>query len=401
MSEPPEIGRAYTEVAELGAVTLARRAEMLSLFSGDERVHLDLEGRLHRAWLGGDSFQRGIDGRVRRVHIERGPGAPRWLDIDVLDPGEAEPVLERVIDQVRQAAALAAGRELSAEIAEPLERAQAWDLSRYAEELAHFRRVYRPIPILPPDQNRALVVQITEGCSFNRCTFCHLYHDVRFRLRPPEELREHVRAVRELFGRALSLRRGVFLGQANALVVDQKKLVALIELVRDELGAQPLGAFIDSFTRPKTPDELEELSALGLDSVALGLESGSAEVLSGLGKPVEVDAAVELIHGVGKAGIRRGVIVLVGAGGRRFASQHVDDTVRAITAMQLGPRDRVYLSPLHVIEGSVYEQRMRKDALEPLDRAALDEQASELRQRLRSAGVGASIARYDIRRFIY
>ena len=293
------------------------------------------------------------------------------------------------------------GAELPPEVAEPLERALAWDLARYREELEHFRRVYQPIPILPPDQNRALVVQITEGCSFNRCTFCHLYRDVRFRMRPPDELRRHVRAVRELFGRALSLRRGVFLGQANALVVEQEKLVAAIGVVREELGEGPLGSFIDSFTRPKTLAELQQLHELGLDSVALGLESGSAEVLTGLGKPVEVDAAVELIHGVGQAGIRRGVIVLVGAGGRRFAGAHVDGTVAAIAAMQLGRRDRVYLSPLHVIPGSGYEQRMRQDALEPLSTRELDEQAAELRTRLRKSGVAAPIALYDIRRFIY
>ncbi len=401
MSEAPEIGQAYTSVAELGALTLARRAELLSVFSGDDRVHLDLEGRLHRAWLEGDSFQRGIDGRVRRVHVERGERAPRWLDIDVLAAGETEPILERVVDKVREAVALAADRDLPPAIAEPLERAQAWDLQRYREEVAHFARVYRPIPILPPDQNRALVVQITEGCSFNRCTFCHLYKDVRFRLRTPEELRQHVGGVRELFGRALSLRRGVFLGQANALVVDQKKLTALIYLIRAELGEGPLGAFIDSFTRPKTLGELEELSALGLDSVALGLESGSAEVLAGLGKPMEVDDAVKLVQSVGQAGIRRGVIVLVGAGGRRLAEEHVDRTIAAIEAMQLGPRDRVYLSPLHVIPGSVYEARLRDDALQPLTPAELAEQGDTLRDRLRASGVTAPIALYDIRRFIY
>lgn len=401
MSHGPEIGRAYTSVAELGALTLARRAEVLSVFSGDDRVHLDLEGRLHRAWLGGDSFQRGIDGRVRRVHIDRGDGAPRWLDIDVLAPREAEPILERAIDKVRQAHELSAGHPLPPDIAEPLERAAAWDLARYREELVRFSRAYRPIPILPPDQNRALVVQITEGCSFNRCTFCHLYKDVRFRLRPPDELRRHLGEVRELFGRALLLRRGVFLGQANALVVEQEKLTAAIRLVREELGEGPLGSFIDSFTRRKTAEELRELTALGLSSVALGLESGSAEVLSGLGKPMEVDDAVKLVQSVGEAGIRRGVIVLVGAGGKRLAREHVERTVAALEAMQLGPRDRVYLSPLHVIPGSAYEARLRDDALEPLSPAELTAQAKELRERLRGKGVAPPIALYDIRRFIY
>jgi hypothetical protein len=95
------------------------------------------------------------------------------------------------------------------------------------------------------------------------------------------------------------------------------------------------------------------------------------------------------------------VIVLVGAGGRRLAGEHVERTTATIEAMQLGPRDRVYLSPLHVIPGSAYEARLRDDALEPLSSAELAEQGHVLRARLRNCGVSAPIALYDIRRFIY
>lgn len=401
-----EIGRAYHTVLPLGDdLTVARREPTLGVFSGGDRVHLDLDGRLHRAWIDGVSYQRGLDGRVRRVQVGREPDATRWLDIDVLTSAEAAPVLARVIAIVARAAGEAARAEAVPDaVRQPLERAAGWDAARYAAARAHFARVYQPIPILPPDQNRALVVQMTEGCSWNKCTFCHLYRDVRFRMRPPDELRRHVRDVLELCGRALPLRHGVFLGQANALVVEQKKLVEAIGAVRAELGDAtdwPLGAFIDSFTRPKTAAELAELRQLGLDSVALGLESGSARVLEGLGKPMEIDDAVALVGALGSARIRRSVIVLVGAGGRRHAAEHVEQTVAALSKMQLGKRDRVYLSPLLVHAGSAYEQRMRADGLEPLDAGELAAQARKFREILRERGVASPIALYDIRRFIY
>lgn len=406
MTATEEIGRAYHTVLPLGAdLVVARRDVTLGIFSGEDRVHLDLEGRLHRAWLGGSSYQRGLDGRVRRVHVGREPDASRWLDIDVLDATRATPVIDRTRAIVESA--VRAARQVAAipdAIAEPLARAAAWDGARYAAELQRFAAVYRPIPILPPDQNRALVVQVTEGCSFNRCTFCHLYRDVRFRLRPPEELRHHVRSVLELCGRALPLRHGVFLGQANALVVEQAKLLEAIRVVKGELdapGRWPLGAFVDSFTRPKTAEELVELRELGLESVALGLESGSGAVLQGLGKPLEVAAAIDLVHALGDANIRRGVIVLVGAGGAGLAAEHVASTVDAIARMHLGRRDRVYLSPLHVHPGSAYEACMRADGLAALDGAALALQAESLRDGLRARGVTSPIALYDIRRFIY
>ncbi|MEB2312184.1 MAG: radical SAM protein [Sorangiineae bacterium] len=401
-----EIGRAYHTVLELGAgLALGRRAESLAVFAGGDRVSLDLEGRLHRAWLDGDSYQRGLDGRVRKVRIGRDTERAKWLEIELLAAGEIRPVLTRVTALVRRAAeAAASALGVPDAIAEPLARAAAWDLERYARERARFERVYRPIPILPPDQNRAVVVQFTEGCSYNRCAFCHLYKDVRFRLRSPEELARHVREVRELFGSTLQLRRGVFLGQANALVVEQRKLLEALGIVRAEFGSSrewPIGAFIDSFTKPKTVAELRELVALGLEGVSLGLESGSAAVLTGLGKPVEVDAAVELIHAVGEAELRRGIIVLIGAGGRRLAGEHTEATVRAIERMRLGPRDRVYLSPLHVHEGSRYEARMAEDGLDALTPNELAEQAARVRAELRARGVKCPIALYDIRRFIY
>jgi hypothetical protein len=423
----PEIGRAYRQVVELRPdLRVGRKEHLTVIFAGDDQVHLDLEGRLHRAWLDGISYQRGLDGRMRGVRIDRPDPKERWLEIVVVGRDEGRTIIERANGILAEAAdalrALpgggapaisdAAGDDAAGDgeasdgddLTVLLARAADWSLERYAAEAERFDRIYDPIPILPPDQNRALVLQATAGCSWNRCTFCHLYHDTQFRAHPPDAFRAHVRGVVELVGRALPLRRGVFIGQANALCIGQHKLRAAIDVIRDELGDAthwPLASFIDSFTRRPTLDELRELRRLGLQSVALGLESGSAAVLDCLGKPAEVGDAVALVRELGEAGITRGIIVLVGAGGSGLATEHVDETVRAITDMRLGRRDRIYLSPLHVIDGSEYERRVGERGLGVLAPEELRAQAGELRDRLRAAGVTANIALYDIRRFIY
>jgi hypothetical protein len=404
---PHKIGPAYRETLPLagGRLVLARKEHLLSLFAaGGDLVHLDLEGRLHRAWLGGDSYQRGLDGRIRRVAIERGD-AFRALAIDVLPDAAAAPLLARTAALVREAAGALPSRA-PASLAGPLARATRWDHARYAGEARLFASTYDPIPILPPDQNRALVLQLTSGCSWNRCTFCHLYRDATFALKTAEELRAHIRTVLALVGRALPLRRGIFLGQANALVIAEDKLLPLLDVVAEEMArvAAPrsfstLAAFIDSFTRPKTAGELRALRARGLASVALGLESGSAEVLAALGKPAAAAAAIALAHTLRAAGVGLGIIVLAGAGGRKLAAEHVAATVETIAAMAPARGDRIYLSPLVIHPGSVYEAQ--SGALAPLSTAELVAEAAGFRTALRAAGVTVPIALYDIRRFIY
>ncbi|MBE7483931.1 MAG: radical SAM protein [Polyangiaceae bacterium] len=408
LSTRHEIGSAYRELLVLvdAELALGRKDHLLSLFAGEEDlVHLDLEGRLHRAWLGGSSFQRGLDGRVRQVSIAR-HGTERSLAIQLLPDADAGRVLERVGELVHRAAG-ALRASVDEGIAEPLRRAvEQLGAAARAAEAERYRAVYQPIPILPPDQNRALVLQLTSGCSWNRCTFCHLYRDVSFSLKTPDALRAHVRGVLGLVGRALPLRRGVFLGQANALVVAQDKLLPLLDVVQAELASAgapaslaSLSAFIDAFSKPKSVAELAELRARGLTGVSLGLESGSDEVLATLGKPAESAAAVELAASLHAAGVGLGVIVLVGAGGQRLAERHVEATVDVIARMRLGRGDRVYLSPLHLEHGSAFERSLTLQGA--LSSGQIREQAGELREKLRAAGVSVPIALYDIRRFVY
>ncbi len=117
-----------------------------------------------------------------------------------------------------------------------IERGARFDSAAARLDAARFSDVYSPIGILPPDQYLALVLQATEGCSFNTCTFCDLYHQA-FRVKSPDEFRQHIRQVREYLGDSILLRqRSIFLGAANALAIPMARLVPMLEIIQQECG---------------------------------------------------------------------------------------------------------------------------------------------------------------------
>lgn len=383
-NEDPSEGR-YHELVHLGGGrALALSATGLVAIARGDRIAFDAEGRWHRAWLETRSYQRGLSGRVRSVDTRRSHGRQR-PEVTLLDDASAEATSSRVLAELAELAAVDA--KLPDALGRALRRALAWTPARYQAERARFEAVYAPVSVLPPDQNRALVVQATIGCSWGRCTFCRLYETQPYTVREPMAFRAHVRAVMDLFGAALESRRGVFLGQAGALNLPYETLSSLLDVLDDELGPgpRPMAAFADYFSELPSLAELERLKSRGLDAVTFGLESGSARILARLNKPVLLPRAIELTSRARAAGLKCGITVLVGAGGPRNADEHASETARVLAAMQLGPADRVYLSPLRSRSG----------------RGPGDDAVEQLRAVIRGAGVPARIALYDVSRFIY
>lgn len=380
--EEPGEGR-YLESARLGlGRALALSSSGLVAITAGSRIAFDAEGRWHRAWLDELSYERGLSGRVRRVDPRRSHGRQRPV-VTLLDDDRARSISERVVRMLRE---LDVPRELPTMLGEPLKRALGWTPARYAAERARFEALYAPVSVLPPDQNRALVVQATLGCSWGRCTFCRLYETQEYSVRDPEQFRAHVRGVVDFVGGAIAGRRGVFLGQGGALNLPYSALARLLDVLREELVTpRPVAAFADYFSELPSLHELRELRSMGLESVTFGLESGSERILARLRKPVQLPRAVELTQRARAAGLQCGITVLVGAGGPERTEEHATETARVLGAMQLGPADRVYLSPLRSRSGA----------------GASDEAVEELRSVIRGAGIRARVALYDVRRFVY
>jgi radical SAM superfamily enzyme YgiQ (UPF0313 family) len=251
------------------------------------------------------------------------------------------------------------------------------------------------------------VLQATEGCAFNTCTFCNFYRDRPFRIKTPEQLRLHAQAVKDFLGPGLSLRRTIFLGDANALIVPQPRLLALLDVVHSEFDVEKLGgiyAFLDGFSgEKKSPTDYAQLAERGVKRIYVGMESGSEKLLSFLKKPGRPADVIKAVQSMKAGGMAVGVIVLLGAGGKAYARDHVKDTISALNAINLDLDDLIYFSELVEHEGLDYTRDAFQESLQPLSPAERLAQGEQIEQSLRfSARRGTPhISRYDIREFVY
>jgi hypothetical protein len=397
-------------------VTVTPSTLVLTAWNGGETIYTyDRSGRLFAGWVGQRLYRRALDNRVVEKHtiVVDGLRTPVRRQ---LDPDERD----RFVDRAARAAAAAqvalargeaellwsaGGRPSVGDALRVVASAAAFDSSAARQDARRFEAVYRPVGILPPDQYLAVVVQVTEGCHWNRCTFCTFYRGVPFRVKSQDELRAHLDAIRQFFGDGLSLRRGVFAGEANALVLPTPDVVARLELIQAWAGGgtRPVTAFLDIFTgKKKSADDYAALRRCGLRRVYVGVETGDDDLLRLLNKPQQARDALDLVRTLKAAGLQVGVIVMAGVGGRRFAETHVARTLRLLNALPLDEGDLIYLSAFAQRPESAYAATARLYGLEPLTPREVQDQIRRLREGLRFPRPGGpKVARYDVDEFLY
>jgi radical SAM superfamily enzyme YgiQ (UPF0313 family) len=188
---------------------------------------------------------------------------------------------------------------------------------------------YEGIIIRPPSEARSLLLQVTVGCSHNKCTFCGTYKGVRFRIKTDEEIREDVFEA----ARRFPYLRRIFLCDGDALIIPQERLVKIFQMIRENLHrVERIGLYgnAKSILR-KTIDNLRELKELGLGIVYLGVETGNEEILAAIRKGVSYSQMVEAGRRVKEAGITLSITVLLGIGGKEKSVLHALDTARIIS----------------------------------------------------------------------
>lgn len=348
-------------------LTLSLKASALTLMYGTHDVlTYDLGGRLWLRFNSGVTYRRGLDGRVMERIQDRHGRRRRWLN-----PDEAAGLVNDSVARVRDIRMRMYSGELDLDGAEhptlvsAVERAARFDARAAAADHERFNQIYRPVGILPPDQYLALVLQATTGCSFNTCTFCDFYKTQPFHVKTPEEFSAHVDAIAAFLGDSLTLRKSIFLGEANALAVAQPRLLPLIQIARKKFPDRPIAAFLDAFSgTKKSVAEYRELAENGLQRVSIGMESGHDPLLRFVRKPGKVANVVETVQALKAAGIAVSLIVMLGLGGDRYAQGHVQDTVAALNAMPLD-RDLYLLqrpggAPAHAVSRHRPRRRHRR-----------------------------------------
>lgn len=216
----------------------------------------------------------------------------------------------------------------------------------------------------PPSEAEALILPLTDGCSWNKCTFCEMYTapQKKFRPRDEDEVIDSIRRSARFYGDRV---RRVFLADGDALVLPTQRLLTVLEAIRAHM---PAVRRVSSYCLPrnlrkKTLDELTGLRKAGLAIVYLGAESGDDTVLARVNKGETFETTREALDKLGGAGIKRSVMILNGLGGEAFSAQHADNSARLVNATQ--PE---YLATL-VVSFPNDEARFRADYPEwsPLD----------------------------------
>ena len=187
-------------------------------------------------------------------------------------------------------------------------------------ELLHFTgQVWRP-----PYEASSQLLQVTAGCTHNKCKFCSLYHGTKFRLSPITEVEEDLKVIQKYQPRA----RRVFLTGANPFALSYNRLLDLGLLIRKYLRyCESIGMFARiSDIKPKTVEELKNLRHLGFDSISIGTESGDDETLARMDKGYTANDILEQCKKLEEANIRYNFVYLTGLAGKNKGQQNAINT---------------------------------------------------------------------------
>lgn len=187
--------------------------------------------------------------------------------------------------------------------------------------------VYRP-----PSEAHSLLIQCTIGCPHNRCTFCGMYKDKRFRIRTVAEIRQDLDSAREYHGESV---RSLFLPDGNTILMKTADLVEILTYARTLFPALTRVTLYGSarFLNLKTPGELSLLRQAGLDRIHCGMESGDDFTLQRICKGNTAAEAVAAGRKVLEAGMELSEYMLIGAAGLERTREHALESARVLNAI--------------------------------------------------------------------
>ena len=224
------------------------------------------------------------------------------------------------------------------------------------------RRDYDFPPFRPPSEANSLLLRVTRGCPWNRCSFCSMYKTIKFEIRDLEEVQSDIELARDLYGDKI---RTVFIGDSNSLIV---KTEMLIKVLNTLFSSFPHIERVTSYSRSKTLfkkplEDLERIYQSGLTRLHVGLETGDRDLLKEIEKGATPEEMIEAGKKAKKAGFEYSLYVLLGIGGEEKWERHARGTAEVLN--QIDPhfiRVRTFIpqpnSPL-------YEAMMRGDFKSP------------------------------------
>jgi len=190
---------------------------------------------------------------------------------------------------------------------------------------------YQGLIIRPPSEADSILLQVTLGCSHNKCTFCGTYNDKRFAIKDEETVLQDLAFAQKYCRR----QDRVFLMDGDALIIPQKRLVWLLDQIREKLPwVRRVGTYANHKSiKMKSDEDLAQLKSKGLGILYYGVESGDDETLQRIRKGATAESLIVQGRRVIEAGITLSVTVLLGIAGRERSLEHARATGELLSKM--------------------------------------------------------------------
>lgn len=184
----------------------------------------------------------------------------------------------------------------------------------------------------PPSEGKSLIIQVTLGCSWNKCSFCEMYTSKHFTVRKQEDIFNDIEAFIPYSDEITK----VFLADGDPLVLSNKRLIPILNKITDTF---PNLKRISTYASPsnlknKSIEELTELKEAGLTLFYVGIESGDSEVLEAILKGESYETTIEGINKSKSVGMDTSVMIINGVGGKVLTKQHAINSAKVLNATQ-------------------------------------------------------------------
>lgn len=204
----------------------------------------------------------------------------------------------------------------------------------------------------PPAEANSLIIQVTLGCSFNKCAFCTMYDTKKYKIRTLDEIYKDIKKV----SKYRDITR-VFLADGDAFGLKTEYLLKILRYLKQNLPKlRRVSIYASHYNLyEKSLAELETLKENGLTLIYYGIESGNYDVLKKVNKPIKKEMMIEGLNKVHQAGIKISATVILGLGGEKYSFEHIKDSAFIVNKTHI-----TYLSTLQLmLTPDVYQKFLK------------------------------------------
>ncbi|MEZ9667970.1 radical SAM protein [Vibrio breoganii] len=230
-------------------------------------------------------------------------------------------------------------------------------------------------PIRPPSEAESLLIRTTQGCPWNKCSFCTLFEGMEFSIRPVEEIKRDIWAAKAFYKERKFI--SCFLQDGDSFAMQTADLLEVLHTLKE---AFPELEQISSYGRAqtmtkKTPQEMKAICDAGLNMLYCGMESGSIEVLKKMKKGITPKSILKSAEYAKQAGMKMMTFIIMGLGGKELSETHVTGTAELLN--QINPEE-IRVLTLAVKAGTDLDDMVQQGSFTPLTEKEMVEEQRKL-----------------------